>query len=316
MLRLKPNVVLYFRNKGGSMRNALAITLALCMGSALVGCNSNNKSASAPVQKNDAAKLDKEWSLTLQTQCQNANSAEECIGGYGFTVKNNGQYELGPGPNGEKRKGNLSDEELALVKGQLDATLKLAAFGAENHDSIEGSDNEDTVSLTLSANGSAASAPVVLLKAAGTDLSYRTSTADEAKSLLTQLRSLADKYYALPFPDQCTDGTTAVSELFGEMQKCDTDKDCSYFDGSFGLVDSSSTQYLVEDDCSLIKPLIVGNAAKVEANMQKLTEAYNNIRNACGFQLYRADCTAVSGFYLQGQAPVCQQGVCKLNPAR
>lgn len=296
-------------------KSRIAFSVALCLGGAIIGCNS--KSTSEPIKVNPApaAPALTGGALTLQTKCSEEADLEGCVGGYGFTVDQDGKYTLGPGPNGEKRKGELSAEDAAKVKGAITALSQVSTFGEENHEAVEAAD-EDTVTFTLTGSSSTALAPVVLLKTSGSDLTFRTSTAGDAKNLLNLLRELAGTYYVLPFPDACGDGVAPVNELFAEMQSCTTDQDCSYLDGAFGLIENSSTQYVVEDDCNIVKPLIVGNAKSIETGREKLAESYNSIRNACGYQFFRPDCTQVSGFYLQGSAPVCQQGVCKVGPTR
>lgn len=295
-------------------KGRFAFSVALCLGGAIIGCNS--KSTSEPIKVNPApAAPALSGALTLQTKCSEEAELEGCVGGYGFTVDQDGKYTLGPGPNGEKRRGELSTEDASKVKEAITALSQVATFGEESHEAVEAAD-EDTVTFTQTGNSSTALAPVVLLKTSGADLSFRTTSAVDAKNLLSLLRGLAGTYYTLPFPDACGDGVAPVNELFAEMQSCTTDQDCSYLDGAFGLIENSSTQYVVEDDCNIVKPLIVGNAKKVESSREKLEESYTTIRNACGYQFFKPDCTQVTGFYLQGSAPVCQQGVCKISSAR
>jgi len=219
-----------------------------------------------------------------------------------------GQYQIGPGPNGEVRSGNLTAEELNVLNTSLAGSIATARLSAEGHTSVDDVGSETVVTFTRGSGESE-----TILKVAGTDLAYSIQSADEAKILFGTIRNLAAKYYQLPFPDGCSDGAKLVQSLYASMQTCSVDADCSYIDEYFEPVDANNPQFITTDDCSMVKPLSVGNLSSINENRQKLIDAIVGVQNACE-NFYKADCTRSGINFTGGAAPVCQQGVCQANP--
>ena len=179
------------------MRNALVLLTAFCVSGTLIGCNSQSTPTTHP---QPAPKAEKQgrlgWTLKLQSKCAEEIDASECLAGYGFSILTNGEFQVGPGPQGETRpSGTLTEDEINSVNAALGSTLTASAARSEGHEAIEASESEDTLSLTRGTDN-----PEVLVRTAGVDLFFQTQSAEEAKSLLSLVRSLATKYYATPFP--------------------------------------------------------------------------------------------------------------------
>jgi len=289
------------------MRNALSIFTAFCIGTALVGCNSNsNPPAPSPVNPPTPTEEPHGtlgWTLKLQSKCPN-NAEEQCLAEYGFSVLNDGHFIVGPGPQGELRNGTLSPEDQSSLSTALASTLTGTKLEAASHQSIDAGESNDTVTLSRGTNEAE-----TLIRTEGADLSYQTPSAEDAKILLTAIRTLAVKYYVMPFPDACGDGANTLQALFSSMQTCATDSDCVYLE-SFEPIESNSTQSLTLDDCSMVRPMVVGNASSVRMNKAKLEELLIQVQTACG-QTTRPDCTEVKELKLTGAAPVCRQGSCQ-----
>jgi hypothetical protein len=301
-----------FSEKGVLMRNVLIALTAFCVGSALVGCNSNSVPVAKPQES--APKKDQQvalgWTLKYQAQCPEEIDATECVGAYNFSILTNGNWEIGPGPNNEVRRGILTQDQLSAISTLLAPSLSGTGIRTEGHDSIEAVENKSEETLTF-VKGS--ENPIVLVKATGTELSFQTQTADEAKSLLSAVREIAKLYYIAPFPDECKDGANSLQILFDSMQTCTSNSDCTYLNTSFESITPNSSEELIIDDCSIVKPLVVGNASSISGHEASLLESLDNIRAACGDNMIRSDCTSATSFTLTGAAPVCDQGVCKLN---
>ncbi len=295
------------------MRNSLAIFTVFFIGFALSGCNSNS-TATPPKKVTKPVEIDQnslDWAIKLQSKCTppaEEGEADKCVALYGFTVLKDGHFQLGPGPAGEMRIGMIDPEELKAISSALSATLSSPRLQAEVHQNIDASGTNDIVTLIRGT-----SEAEILLKTSGSDLNFQTRSIDEAKAVLTAIRNLALKYYALPFPDACNDGAATLQTLFSSMRTCSADADCAYVSDAFDIIDSNSTQYITTDDCTLIHPLIVGNATTVRSNQTKLQEAVSQVQSACGAGLTRSDCTESVGFQLSGTSPTCQQGVCQIN---
>ncbi len=291
------------------MRKAFAAIATCCLISATVACN---KSApKAPINNDikpvpqDNNRTEVTWTLNFLSKCDESVSEDQCVGKFGFSVLTDGHYQIGPGPTGEVRSGALTAEEFAALNAAMATALANAGSTADGHLEIEQITSEETVTL---AKGS--SQPDTLLKASGTDLTYRVGTSDEAKKLLTVLRELATKYYLLPFPDSCMDGASSLQTLVASMKGCTVNTDCSYVDAGYNLLDVGSTDFLATDDCSLVRPMVAGNTSMLKTNQAKLQELLGQVQGSCGERYMRLECS-YTGFNLTGKPPVCQQGVCQ-----
>jgi len=282
----------------------------------MIGCNSNSSpagSGSAPNSTNqmahptDDAHGGSSWSLKLQSKCTADVTDDQCVGAFGFTVFADGRYQDGPAATGAVKNGNITQEELSSLTAALNPVLSIASLGAEGHAALGGdsSQGEDTVTLVRGSSGGD-----IIIHAASADLTYRTESGDQAKAVLSALKTLAAKYYALPFPDGCSDRAATLTSLYASLQTCSADKDCAYLD-SFQEVDPSTYSFITTDDCSVVKPLAVGNLKLITGSWDKIQQTLGLVQEACGARVMRADCTDISGFTLNGAPAACKQGVCQ-----
>ena len=210
------------------MKHTYLMLAALIVGSAAVGCNSSSTSAPAnpepapaPVEQPapqpatpPAPQPPQGWTLKLQSKCAAEIGMEQCVAGHGFTVDQDGKYTIGPTAQGQTKTGTLAPEELKTLTDALSPTLSASELSAENHLTLAAEENpsEDTVTFARGPGEGNA-----ILHSSASDLTYRTQSGDQAKALLTSLKTLAVKYYTLPFPDGCTDNVTALNALFAFM---------------------------------------------------------------------------------------------------
>lgn len=289
------------------MRNGLAVFAAVCMSSMILGCGSSKpqdqKKDNTP-KKQEA----KTWSLTLQSKCAATVEEGKCIGEHGLTILQDGSYKVGPAPTGQMREGKISDEDLQKLNAQLDGTMK-AQKPTEQHLAIEVAQSDDTVTFTKGT-----SAPQILLKTSGADLSFTTSSGDEAKALYASMRDLASRYYPATFPDACVDGALQLQSMYKDTQSCTTDADCTYVSG-LQAMDADNIDYIFTDQCTLANPLAVANKSKIDADSDKLNALLAQVIDACGDTFYgREGCEAETGFYPNGKAPTCVANVCQASP--
>jgi hypothetical protein len=310
------------------------------------GCHSDSSDEPIAPPASNAPAVPQSWSLKLESHCPESVGTGNCVAEYGFTVQTDGHFLVGPGPKNELRQGTLTPDE----HNQLNQTLTPLLVSAqgpqpERHQAIDAGNSDDTLTLILGAPQSAppasasgnrgadtptsatraaategsASAPgvagVLLVRTQGTNLYAATGASlEDAKAVHGLLKTLAQKYYALPFPEGCSDGAALLQNRYPTLQMCERDSDCSYFDAAFNPLSADSLEYVITDDCSLITPLAVGNLQRVTEVQAALIEALNEIRTACGERYQRAGCTQPTGFQPNHRAPSCQAGVCQLNP--
>jgi len=295
------------------MRNGLLLITALMVGSAMIGCsNSDAPTESKKTTPIGGGQGSLGWALKLQSKCQDNIAPEYCIAGQGFTVKTDGQYEVGPGPNGQSKTGTISSEELTKLTAALAPVLS-SGVQTENHETLQVEENgeepaqvsDDVLTLTRGSGNSE-----ILAQVTANDLAFRTASSEQAKTLIKTLKSLATTYYPTPFPNTCSDSSAALHALYGTVQTCSTDADCSYYDDNLNVVDANSNAVLTVDDCTVAKPLVVGNTKLVDENRAKIAEIFSEVQTACSGGMMRADCTETSTLTLSGKPAVCNQGVC------
>ena len=286
----------------------LLLVLAFTASAATSGCLfSSDKSTPAAQPARDMGPA---WTLSYLAKADTA--PEQSVAYYGFSVSADGAYQVGPGPQGQTQQGNISGDELAALNATLSPELNnsnLTASSAELCESLDVDQGEETVTLTRHHQDA------VLVHQSGTNFCYRATSQDQAGAVQNAIETLAEKYYALPFPDVCADASASVEALYPSVEACSTDNDCFYIDKDFQVIPPSSMQYVYTDNCSRVKPLIAANAATILTNQAALTTALNHARDICGYRMVRDDCTGITGFNSTQAPPVCQRGVCQVNPA-
>jgi hypothetical protein len=125
-----------------------------------------------------------------QTACE-AMNPQYCVGRYGFTVRNDGSFLVGPAEDGVTMGGGLSAAELAQISSDAGALSSSNLRGAPECDSgrvIPGSGL--SVDITLNDQTT-----VTVVQ----NLCYRGGR-DRAVKLRDDLDGLTQKYYPRPFP--------------------------------------------------------------------------------------------------------------------
>ena len=313
------------------MRNAIAILAAFCTLYTLTGCSSSKSPLSEGPSSPQTPQIlvprgPTAWTLRILSTCKGAtgtprvNEADEanenneanetdpaqCVAKYGFTVSSEGNFQVGPGPQGEARKGQLTQDELESLNALIKPHTTGPQVTTQNHDTLESSSGDSIVTLTLDEG-----TPQTLITTSGNTINFQMQNASEAKAIFTAISNLAKKYYNLPFPDTCNDQVVLVQSLLDSMNTCTQDSDCSYIDDQLNLIESNSTAALTTDNCSLIRPIIAGNAKMLQNNASQLQEKLTSLGQACGERFIRPDCSQQSTLQLSGMAPVCKEGKCQ-----
>lgn len=250
------------------------------------------------------------WTLTLKSSCNSA-AQDQCLSRYGFSVGADGKYQVGPGPQGQLRKGVLSDAEFSGLKHQIEVVIgSNSPWGTENHSG--GVENESDDSLVLLRPGS--TDRVIAHNVQG-DFYYTTTSVDEAKSLHAAIRDLANSYYRLPFGDACGDAADKVLTAAEDITQCQSDSDCVYIDAyhGFEVVPPSSVEWLLTEDCTAIKPPVVANKFSVAGASQKLEDLVAAARSTCG-QEFSQSAFGRECYYDQkatSTQPSCVQNHCR-----
>jgi hypothetical protein len=291
------------------MKRTLFIgSAALCMGFAMAGCDSSNH----PSNKQLAGQTDQSpaWKLVLQSKC-GTTSVEQCVGFYGFTVSADGSFQVGPGPSGQLLSGVLSaDENKAIQEAYLNAAPSVQALSNNPSvckDSQDSSQDGATSTIQLLRQG----AQKALVTTESSQLCFQSANFDAAQALHDEIWQLANKYYALPFPDACADATKQLEDLYPALQVCKTDAECTYVGLDFQPIAPNAGLFVTTQSGTKAQPIIVANLNLLVPSENHLSGAADTASNACdGTGMY-----AVDGFYPNNIAPVCVQNLCRVPQA-
>ena len=296
-------------------RRFLAVAVCGAMIFAFTNCtkskSESGQAAKGPVKEDKKPVQGPAWSLTLTSKCA-SEAADQCVAAYGFSVSADGKYHVGPGPSGQTRSDLLSSDEMASISTlltQMMSTVHMEADHAETCVPVERAMGSYSVVLTRLDQEN------TIIRSDDQNLCYQTASAEDAEALHNAIVTLAESYYRLPFPNACLDAIDAVQLLYPELQSCNTAADCGYFTPAMDIVPPDSNQYIVTDDCSMLKPLVVGNIGAVINSQAKLVAAIENAQNVCGQQMVNAECSGVSGFDTSVGAAVCENHTCRISPS-
>lgn len=295
------------------VRNIMAV-VALASMTAFAACGSDEagKNGKSPIEdgvEGTAAA----WILKATSTC--ASAEEGCAGQYGFSLHSDGRYELGPSPEGKIRKGQVSAEELIAIADLLEGAKKTAKaktlLGALKDETCVDAAVERDLKVVLTQKGKDGE----VFTASNAKLCHAASFKQNGVKLHDTVQALSKKYYVLPFPDSCLDAAAEIELQYADLQGCSTDTDCAYVDNVYGAIPSDHIAFVMTDDCSILKPLVVANAAKIGAAQDVLLTAREDLRTSCGERVERASCEFVAGFEAQLGAPTCSAGKCVVNQA-
>jgi len=285
----------------------------------LIGCGSGDhfQAAASPQHESAVVPEHASWALLYTASCS-SGAAESCAGAYGFTLWNDGRYEVGPGPQGQLVRGWIQRKDVEGLRAHL-ASLRLDEVNAEFASS------SSHACATPPAGQSAAEVRLVsgersrvLLMDSGasfcSDASLVPTTAN-AQDLENWIKGMAQKYSPPLFPNPCVDAASALDQKYSGIRSCQSDIDCAYVDENLLPIETSIATRVVSDDCSYIQPLVVANRFLAVTNQRDLLLERELARKVCGGNLTKTQCTHPYSFDPTAGAPICQEGVCTINPS-
>lgn len=251
-----------------------------------------------------------EWKIAFHSKCKESE-LEHCLGHFGFSVSADGNYQVGPGPNGQLKQGSVSSDELQVLKQSLAGTFALLQDSAERQNScVTHSPQKSEDQVELSRQGSSR----VIYHSETEQTCALTLQSEDAQTLVQAVRGLAKKYYELPFPNICADAIAATEALYANVQTCAMDSDCAYVNAAFEPIPPASTQFVTTNSCSLLKPLAVGNIKSIVNQSAQLLAALNLTQEKCGTELIDSSCMGYEGFQSTAAPAVCDHGSCRVHP--
>jgi hypothetical protein len=272
----------------------------------LLSCGS-----SQDVSNVNAAQSRPEWTIELQSSCSDV-AAQNCLGGYTYSLGADGLYRVGPGPQGQMLSGKLSQNEFSqLQKLYFESIASARAFQGHAVCTPATANNDDSSSSDTVRWVPQTGSPVEWIRTSPKENCIQLATADAAQKVLAFLKDSASVHYPLPFPDQACDGASAaLKALYANARGCKVDSDCAYIDEEFQPIAKNHFMFLITDDCTGAAPLVVGNAAYVASKRGPLLQALGHAKEACQNRSLN-NCDGFSDFQPTEPAPICEGGLCR-----
>jgi hypothetical protein len=288
-------------------RSAIS-SLSLLALACLSSCADSNKIAAM-----DASQQRPEWAVQLQSTCNDV-AVDDCPAGFPYSVGADGNYRVGPGPQGQVLTGKLSSEEFAeLQKLYLESVGSARAHRGDEicvASAVDASQPNasatDTVS-TIAQSGEQTD----WIHTGERGVCSKMETPELAQKLLAYMRSSAAKHYPLPFPDDaCDQARASLETLYGNVRACTNDADCSFIDEAFQPVAQDYLTFLIQGDCSGAQPLVVANRSQVETKRTLLLQSFSHAQEQCKRRA-ASSCAGFSNFQPTRPAPICGGGICR-----
>lgn len=292
--------------------NIIFMTSILVLGQ--LGCITNKTGstlAPTPPANRPEEQSKSLWKVKLTSTCTN-DTQEKCLAGYGFSVLQDGKYEIGPGPQGQIYSQKLDPSEFQSVS---DWVTKLLLISPQENGAgeiclprIESESKDDLIISHLGQENK-------ILSTNGSEFCFHSKSVEDSESLHNAIQILAKKYYLLPFPDSCRDSAAETEALYPSLTQCSKDSDCAYLDPNYLPIASGERRFITTDDCTALKPLFIANASLTLKSRAQLLGSKRKTVESCGTLLVRIGCREILGFYSGETGPACVNGSCQVNPS-
>ena len=253
------------------------------------------------------------WKVSFHASCAE-EEGDQCLGKYGLFIYGDGRYEVGPGPAGQLKKGKLKEEELLKITNSIEQSQALEALtladGPEICKELADQNFNDSVKIGFK------EIEKQLIHTQSAQLCSQGIAIENAILLHQTIHALGESYYPIPFANKCFDVIEELYSISQPLASCNADVDCAYVSGSFEIISPGVSQFVITDNCSVVKPMVVGNISSIINQEAKLQTAMDSVQETCpADQLLKNGCTGIIGFDSSVGSPVCQQNLCRINAA-
>ena len=279
-------------------QNFLGLTLSAACLLILGACQSNptargtNPSLDNPsAPGTQAPSIVPEWSIHYRANCKNEEGeVQPCAGLYGWIATSLKTLEIGPAPNSRAHQESLSADAMAALEG--------AVFS-------EWENSEDSADCPLDSSAASEAARIERL------IDGHVVTRCGSPAFLESIRPWVEATSPQPYPSPCWDLLADLRELQHELQGCQQDADCAYFDSSFREIEVGALELVVTRTCDRLDPLWLGNRHRVTERKDAYFGMLGRAQTACGQSFQRETCSQTEGFQAYDAiAPSCVAGRC------
>lgn len=222
------------------------------------------------------------WDLRFVAHCEgDVHAQSACSGAFGFEVASDGSYRVGPGPEGQRIEGFLSEEDFKELQGRMQERIRAnpAVLGRACQESKKESDGDGSCDPDLAA----------------------------------ELKILASRYSPKDFPNPCVDADMELRKSYDQAAECESDMDCVYLGGDYLPLDAQKRDQhaVVVDDCSYASILPMGNAFRAVELQRELLLKRAIVKGVCG-KSHKPSCGAARSLDPWKSSLACIEGKCRL----
>ncbi len=277
--------------------------------SSLTACSSNRSITRMPDSTPQPASATT-WKLHYENRCA---EPERCLGGYGFTLQEDGSFQAGPGPNQEVWNGHLNGDELATLQAGIQS-LEAGVQARTNPDpecqsSIQLADEREVIEVSRAGMGRE------WISTRAGQLCHITADGSQAAAFHQSVLRVLRNHYPTPFPSACITASQNAKALIAPSLRCSQDSDCTYLDPSGEIIPAGTVGYVAIDQCTWTPTIPVVNREVWSGAQRSVLASLQVAKAACGSSVFRSGCPGLIGGQSDRGAPACVQGACQVSPA-
>jgi hypothetical protein len=198
--------------------------------------------------------------------------------------------EIGPAPGGRAHQESLSEDALVALEAVVVAEWENA---------------EDSAECPLDPDVASEAARIERL------IDGQMITRCASPSFIETLRPWVEATSPNPYPAPCWELLAEVRDLQRELQGCQVDSDCGFFDSSFREIEVGTLELIVTRTCDRIDSLWLGNRQRVNERKDAYFGLLGRAQATCGQNFQRGSCRQTEGFQAYDAfAPSCVAGRC------
>jgi hypothetical protein len=232
------------------------------------------------------------WQIDWTSECGTGDTIDikSCVGAYGFSLQEDGAFDVGPGPNGQKHTGHLSTEDQGRIREELKNLSKEHGKLPECENALEPSTDQPRHFALLQQ-----------------EAEHDLRCVDSIRALV---HSLAIKYTPAAFPNPCTDAVWELGNLFDAIRECSSDADCEILDQDFKPTSRPGSEPYSVATCEAVPELKVGNGFRAVSWQLELILKREIAREVCTSSGLLPGCTPGTPRFEALRAPRCIQNRC------
>lgn len=242
----------------------------------------------APIEGESQPSAPREFSFRVVGAGPAAEETAHALAEYGIEFHLTGNFEVGPAPNGQTHKDQLTTEEREQLKQSWAAWLKAGFTTNENCIALDASSELANAKMRVSILQNDREAALIRIDGGQICGPAEAATLDELSKVLF---SLAKSHYPRRFPSECLASTDALRAVQESLVSCQSQADCAHVDAQYDVIAPGEVQYVPLKSCSILPRLSAANPALLKASRKVLISARESAKQTCTEESQELLCT-------------------------